>query len=73
MKRLRRKKTEQYSEYSSSPRSVAIVQDGFKKAGITSAVENGVELPEDIVATESDEDPFNSDDDWSDDTDEEQH
>lgn len=52
--------------------SSEIVQNGFKKAGITSAVENGVELSEytPVVATE---DPFNSDDDWSDDTDEHQH
>ena len=50
-----------------------IVKNGFKKTRITSAVENGVELPEDFVTAESidSEDPFNSDDDWNGDTDEE--
>ena len=61
------------SAYDHVRSSSEIVQNGFKKAGITSAVENGVELPEDFVATESGEDPLNSDDDWNDDTDEEQH
>ena len=40
-----------------------IVKNGFKKARITSAVENGVDLPEDFLAAESidSEGPFNSD------------
>ena len=48
------------------------VKNGFEKAGITSAVENGVELPEDFIAVESidSDDPFNSDDDWNGDRDE---
>ena len=49
-----------------------IVKNGFNMAGITSAVENGVELPEDLVAAESSdsEDSFSSDNEWSGDTDE---
>ena len=31
------------------------VKNGFKKAGITSAVENGVELAEDLLVAESSE------------------
>ena len=46
------------------------MKNGFKKAGITSAVENGIEALE--TAESIEEDPFNSGRDWNDQTDEEQ-
>lgn len=49
------------------------MKNGFKKAGITSATENGVELPEGFRATEfiDSGDPCNPDDKWNGDTHEE--
>ena len=55
------------SAYDHIQTSSEIVKNRFRKAGITSAIDNGVELPEDFRATVSDEDPFNSDSDWNDD------
>ena len=43
-----------------------IIRNGFQKAGITSAIEDGIEAPcplAPITSQESDNDPFASDDD----------
>ena len=58
------------SAYDHIRSSSEIVKNGFKKAGITSAVENGIEALE--TAESIEEDPFNSGSDWNDQTDEEQ-
>ena len=39
-----------------------IVRNGFRKAGIATAIEDGIEAPNTMVS-ESDDDPFESDDD----------